>query len=105
MTAAGRFLEQNPQRLAIQEASSAGETETVEALLGAADLGEAARGRIAARATRLVEQIRADRTSHGGLDAFMEEYDLSNQEGVLLMCLAEALLRVPDAATLSATGS
>jgi delta 1-pyrroline-5-carboxylate dehydrogenase len=98
MTAAGRLLEPNPQqdprRLAIQQASAASETETVEALLDAADFGKAARGRIAAHAARLVEQIRADKTSHGGLDAFIQEYDLSNQEGIVLMCLAEAPL--PD---------
>ncbi len=99
MTVIGRFPEQNPQRLAMQQANFADETETVESLLDVADLGEAARHRIAAHATRLVEQIRGDKASHGGLDAFLHEYDLSNQEGVLLMCLAEALLRVPDAAT------
>jgi RHH-type transcriptional regulator, proline utilization regulon repressor / proline dehydrogenase / delta 1-pyrroline-5-carboxylate dehydrogenase len=99
MTAIGPFPEQNPQRLAIQHANFADESESVKALLSAADLGEAARQRVADHATRLVEQIRSDKASHGGLDAFMHEYDLSNQEGVLLMCLAEALLRVPDAAT------
>lgn len=35
----------------------------------------------------------------GGVDAFMHEYDLSSQEGVMLMCLAEALLRIPDTET------
>ncbi|MGH6661566.1 MAG: proline dehydrogenase family protein, partial [Rhodospirillales bacterium] len=35
----------------------------------------------------------------GGLDAFLREYELTSEEGVVLMCLAEALLRVPDAAT------
>src|SRR5690606_23610355 len=35
----------------------------------------------------------------GGVDAFMQEYSLSSEEGVVLMCLAEALLRIPDAAT------
>jgi RHH-type proline utilization regulon transcriptional repressor/proline dehydrogenase/delta 1-pyrroline-5-carboxylate dehydrogenase len=103
MTAAGRLLEpdpqQDPRRLAIQQVNAASETEAVEALLDAADLGRAARGRLADHAARLVEQIRADKSSYGGLDAFIQEYDLSNQEGVVLMCLAEALLRVPDAAT------
>jgi RHH-type proline utilization regulon transcriptional repressor/proline dehydrogenase/delta 1-pyrroline-5-carboxylate dehydrogenase len=35
----------------------------------------------------------------GGIDAFLATYDLSSREGVVLMCLAEALLRIPDAAT------
>src|SRR5690606_17762469 len=35
----------------------------------------------------------------GGLDAFIHEYDLSSREGVALMCLAEALLRIPDPET------
>ena len=43
--------------------------------------------------------VRAHRTSQGGIDAFMQEYSLSSEEGVVLMCLAEALLRIPDAET------
>ncbi|TAN52155.1 MAG: hypothetical protein EPN21_04775, partial [Methylococcaceae bacterium] len=51
-----------------------------------------------ARATALIESLRAER---GGslLQAFMGEYDLSSREGAVLMCLAEALLRIPDQAT------
>ena len=40
-----------------------------------------------------------DKNSSGTLDAFLLEFGLSNAEGVALMCLAEALLRVPDALT------
>jgi len=54
---------------------------------------------IAAVARDLVEHIRDDENKHGGLDAFLQEFELSSQEGVLLMCLAEALLRVPDKIT------
>jgi RHH-type transcriptional regulator, proline utilization regulon repressor / proline dehydrogenase / delta 1-pyrroline-5-carboxylate dehydrogenase len=50
-------------------------------------------------ATRLVESVRRNRTRVSGLDAFLQKYDLSSQEGVVLMCLAEALLRVPDTET------
>jgi RHH-type proline utilization regulon transcriptional repressor/proline dehydrogenase/delta 1-pyrroline-5-carboxylate dehydrogenase len=57
------------------------------------------RTRVAALATRLVEAVRANRDKHGGVDAFMHEYGLSSEEGVILMCLAEALLRIPDADT------
>lgn len=51
------------------------------------------------RAKRLVVEIREQRLKKGGINAFMAEYDLSNQEGVALMCLAEALLRIPDPLT------
>jgi RHH-type proline utilization regulon transcriptional repressor/proline dehydrogenase/delta 1-pyrroline-5-carboxylate dehydrogenase len=56
---------------------------------------EEARG-IRTTARELVEAVRHDRQSKGGLDAFLTQYDLSSQEGILLMCLAEALLRIPD---------
>ncbi len=51
------------------------------------------------RAKRLVAEIREQRLKKGGINAFMAEYDLSNQEGLALMCLAEALLRIPDKLT------
>ncbi|MBS0243721.1 MAG: bifunctional proline dehydrogenase/L-glutamate gamma-semialdehyde dehydrogenase PutA, partial [Proteobacteria bacterium] len=54
---------------------------------------------ITATATRLVDAVRAGRTHHGGIDAFLSEYGLTSEEGVILMCLAEALLRIPDAET------
>ncbi len=47
----------------------------------------------------LVKRIRSESARHGGVDAFTQEYALSTEEGVALMCLAEALLRVPDAET------
>ena len=43
--------------------------------------------------------MRRERQGKGGLDAFLQEYALSSPEGVALMCLAEALLRIPDAET------
>ncbi len=55
--------------------------------------------RIDARATRLVEAIRAESGGLGGIEDFLREYSLSTREGLALMVLAEALLRVPDAAT------
>jgi len=50
-------------------------------------------------ARRLVYAARANRTKHAGVDAFMREYGLSSEEGVILMCIAEALLRIPDSET------
>jgi RHH-type proline utilization regulon transcriptional repressor/proline dehydrogenase/delta 1-pyrroline-5-carboxylate dehydrogenase len=52
-----------------------------------------------ALAQRLVAAVRAKRTRASGGDALMHEFSLSSEEGVALMCLAEALLRIPDAET------
>ena len=60
---------------------------------------DAAERRIDARARRLVEAIRAKATGLGGVEDFLHAYSLSTKEGLALMVLAEALLRVPDAAT------
>ena len=57
------------------------------------------RARAKQRVIRLVEHVREQRREVGGIDALMQEYDLSSSEGVTLMCLAEALLRIPDAET------
>ncbi len=78
------------------------ETQVVETLLDAARLEQASLDRIAERARALVGEVRRHRVGKGGLDAFMQEYELSSQEGVVLMCLAEALLRIPDQETADA---
>src|SRR6202789_4510562 len=61
--------------------------------------GAGADHRIEARATALIEAIRAKTGRLGGIDDFLHAYSLSTKEGLALMVLAEALLRVPDAAT------
>jgi RHH-type proline utilization regulon transcriptional repressor/proline dehydrogenase/delta 1-pyrroline-5-carboxylate dehydrogenase len=63
-----------------------------EARLGPAELGEAT-----ATARTLVKGVRAHKPS--GVDAFLQAYDLGSDEGIAMMCLAEALLRIPDAHT------
>src|SRR5215475_3274294 len=73
----------------------------VERLVTAAELPAPMLDRIAKRARDLVNKVRASRLGQGGLDAFLHEYELSSREGVVLMCLAEALLRIPDADTAS----
>src|SRR3954449_2933865 len=70
-----------------------------QALLDDAPRPSDAESRIDARATRLVEAIRAKSGGLGGIEDFLREYSLSTREGLALMVLAEALLRVPDAAT------
>ena len=68
-------------------------------LLGEVRRPGAAEGRIDAAATRLIEGIRARAGGLGGIEDFLHAYSLSTKEGLALMVLAEALLRVPDAAT------
>ena len=68
-------------------------------LLPLARLEPRDRDAVRSHATALVEAVRGTRTEKSGMDAFLREYDLSSQEGVILMCLAEALLRIPDAVT------
>ncbi|HWP16632.1 MAG TPA: proline dehydrogenase family protein, partial [Xanthobacteraceae bacterium] len=70
-----------------------------EKLLRAAPRAADGEARIDARATRLVQAIRAKSGGLGGIEDFLREYSLSTREGLALMVLAEALLRVPDAAT------
>jgi len=72
------------------------EAATVRRLLAAAWLEPDVQARVDQRARDLVQAVRDRRADRGLLEAFMQEYDLSSEEGVVLMCLAEALLRIPD---------
>ncbi|HEV2300583.1 MAG TPA: bifunctional proline dehydrogenase/L-glutamate gamma-semialdehyde dehydrogenase PutA [Stellaceae bacterium] len=78
------------------------ENEAAAHILAAADMPIEAKERIAEHAGRLVAAVRRGRQGKGGIDAFLSEYALSTQEGVALLCLAEALLRIPDAETVDA---
>ena len=71
----------------------------VAALLQEADAALGNGEGIVAEATGLIEAIRARQESGTGVSALLTEYSLSSREGVVLMCLAEALLRVPDTLT------
>jgi len=86
-------------RAAIRAMTYADEAALVRALVRATDLDAAGRAAIVGRATELVERVR-ERSSPSMMEAFLAEYGLSTDEGVGLMCLAEALLRVPDAETI-----
>ncbi|HXL99781.1 MAG TPA: bifunctional proline dehydrogenase/L-glutamate gamma-semialdehyde dehydrogenase PutA, partial [Rhizomicrobium sp.] len=88
-----------PLRQAISDAFLEDEEAVTGRLIAKARLLPAERAATEALARDLVMRIRATRGEHGSVDALMQEYALSSQEGVVLMCLAEALLRVPDAAT------
>jgi RHH-type transcriptional regulator, proline utilization regulon repressor / proline dehydrogenase / delta 1-pyrroline-5-carboxylate dehydrogenase len=88
----------SPLRGAVAAACRRPEPDCVADLLAAARLSREAARRVAGQARQLVETLRS-RTRHGGVEGLIHEYALSSQEGVALMCLAEALLRIPDAAT------
>ncbi|MGH8312846.1 MAG: proline dehydrogenase family protein, partial [Gammaproteobacteria bacterium] len=95
----GAPLTLKPLRAAINELYLADETRCVEALLAQAQLDASARAHIRKRAIALVQAVRNNRKPKGGVEEFLRQYDLSSQEGMVLMCLAEALLRIPDADT------
>ncbi|MCR8828125.1 bifunctional proline dehydrogenase/L-glutamate gamma-semialdehyde dehydrogenase PutA [Pseudosulfitobacter koreensis] len=73
----------------------------LDELVTLADLGEDDRKAVTARAAGWVRQIRSA-ADPGLMESFLAEYGLSTDEGIALMCLAEALLRVPDADTIDA---
>ena len=77
----------------------ADEQAIVRELAARADTGESARRKILDTAAQLVRAVRENTRNDGGIEAFLQQYDLSSDEGVLLMCIAEALLRIPDADT------
>ncbi|MET4804939.1 bifunctional proline dehydrogenase/L-glutamate gamma-semialdehyde dehydrogenase PutA [Limibacillus sp. MBR-115] len=86
-------------RRKLRDTTFADESETVAALLDEATLGSVQVERVQEKARQLVQEVRRSSVGHGGIDAFLYEYELSSKEGIVLMCLAEALLRVPDADT------
>src|SRR5262245_38495398 len=84
---------------AINERYLAPETDIVRGLADRARLTPDRREAVQKRALALVDAVRGAKPSGSGLDAFLREYHLGSREGVILMCLAEALLRIPDAET------
>ncbi len=75
------------------------ETDFLNGLKEKVGLSEADNQAIENHASELVEILRKERLKDGGLEAFLFQYDLSSEEGIALMCMAEALLRVPDSKT------
>ena len=88
------------QRRRMHDLWLADEAQCVETLIPLAAVDVHMRERIRARAEHLVDAVRAVCSNARGVEAFLHQYDLSSQEGVVLMCLAEALLRIPDAHTI-----
>ena len=89
----------DPLRLAIRQAHRVDETQCLRERLQQARLDPSREQAIHELARRLTADARDRALQQAGLEAFLHEYDLSSQEGVLLMCIAEALLRIPDAET------
>ena len=89
---------QSALRAAITAHTRADEADCVARLLETATLPPAVLTQAEGLARRLVTALRG-KGSHGAVERLMQEYALSSDEGVALMCLAEALLRIPDRAT------
>jgi RHH-type transcriptional regulator, proline utilization regulon repressor / proline dehydrogenase / delta 1-pyrroline-5-carboxylate dehydrogenase len=100
------MLERHPAQLPqdaralINKAYRADELTIISELIEKASLDSGKVITIRNQATSLVERVRAERKKSTGIDSFLTEYSLSSDEGIALMCLAEALLRVPDSATM-----
>src|SRR5450755_351681 len=92
---AGEVLLQSGLRAAITAAYRMSEPECVPALIEQARLNAPVADAARSLARKLVSALRAS-GSRGGVEALIQEFSLSSQEGVALMCLAEALLRIPD---------
>jgi len=91
----------NDKRLAISAGSFADEQACVKALLDDVEPIETLDKNITKLARKLVDNMRAE-GGGTGIEAFLHQYGLQTEEGVAIMCLAEALLRIPDKATADA---
>ena len=89
----------NPLRRAITAAYRRDEVEAVNDMIARANVSESEKIAADKLARSLVKKVRAERSKASGVDALMQEFTLSSEEGVALMCLAEALLRIPDVET------
>ncbi|NMP31859.1 bifunctional proline dehydrogenase/L-glutamate gamma-semialdehyde dehydrogenase PutA [Thalassotalea sp. M1531] len=95
----GSLTAESTIRQTIRDHYRADENEVLANLLPIAEISVDAKSRAWDYARQLVVNIRKDQIGKGGVDALLNEFSLSTEEGVVLMCLAEALLRVPDKAT------
>ncbi len=86
-------------RLAVSEAYRTDEARCLRERLQSARLGADRERAVQNKAREITAATRGHAAEQIGIEALLQEYDLSSQEGVLLMCIAEALLRIPDAAT------
>ena len=94
-------MPQTPPRQLLRARLHADETTLVRDLIGKTGLDDVARAQISRRAVDLVQAVRSS-TKLGLMESFLAEYGLDSEEGLALMSLAEALLRVPDSETVDA---
>ncbi len=92
----------NESRSQLRQHAYADETQSVAHLFTLINIDDAVSAAIHQQAADLVSRSRKAKSQRGTQDAFLEEFGLSNREGVALMCLAEALLRIPDGDTADA---
>jgi RHH-type transcriptional regulator, proline utilization regulon repressor / proline dehydrogenase / delta 1-pyrroline-5-carboxylate dehydrogenase len=90
---------QDATRLRMTENYSRDEAEVVAELIRIAEFDEPTKAKSKALAKDLIERTRKKKVEASAVESFMRQYDLSSEEGVLLMCVAEALLRIPDGDT------
>jgi RHH-type proline utilization regulon transcriptional repressor/proline dehydrogenase/delta 1-pyrroline-5-carboxylate dehydrogenase len=87
-------------RAEINNAYRATELDIVTNLIAKAELDIESSNQVENLAIELVKKVRENKKKNLGVDSFLIEYPLSSEEGIALMCLAEALLRVPDSTTI-----
>ena len=91
--------QRGPLRAQIDTLHHADGSAVMETLLDEAAFDMAKKARVSDLARRLITRFRRSSRDTGSLENFLQEYQLSTREGVVFMCLAEALLRVPDSET------
>ena len=95
----GQF-DQSSAMIQISDNWFTNESALIKDLSDQAYLSNTQKEQVKQQAINFIKLVRKKRLDKSGIDAFMIKYDLSNQEGIMLMCLAEALLRIPDKATI-----
>ena len=94
-----KITSQSSARQKITANYYADETACVEALLSRLVFSDEEKNDIEKIATDLINTVRVEKNNQTSIDALMMEYDLSSDEGIVLLCLAESLLRIPDKET------
>lgn len=89
-----------PLRDSITKAYRMNEADCLAPLISQATLSDRELQHVAQTAKQLVTETREYKKRQGKIDTLLHQYDLSTEEGIALMCLAEALLRIPDKATM-----
>lgn len=94
------YHQNDPVRDELIKAYRMDESAAINTLLDSIDFSDDQLHEIELTAEQLVVQLREQKSKQGGLDAFLAAYDLSTEEGIVLMCIAEAMLRIPDNKTI-----